>query len=228
MPKKKARKIKQVQAAQKITVHSHAYGEHTRAARGSIKPALLNDALIAKGRELTIINRLGSEVHYLLKQYAGFFKESMLWQKMLSRMHNATDMKPAALLNSLTGLELNSRYPFERFGMLPFVTVTPRKQHIAIQLKNEHTLHFNTKAAVYRYDVIVLFFNAKGKAVDSVVMSSKWFKIREAAGVIPFDAEVPKNSRLYLICLRIHGGKDDDALNELGSQGMYIKQAGMV
>jgi hypothetical protein len=123
---------------------------------------------------------------------------------------------------------LNRRYPFKRFGMPPSVTVTPQKGHITIQLKNEHILAFSSKAAIYRYDVIVLFFNAKGKAADSVVMSSKWFQIHEAAGIIPFDAEVPKNSRLYLICLRIHGGKDDDALNELGSQGMYIKQAGMV
>jgi hypothetical protein len=228
MPKKKARKIKQVQAAQIITVHSRAYGEHTRAARGSIKPAVLNDALITKGRALSIINRLGSEVHYLLKQYAGFFKESMFWQKMLSRMHGANDTCIASLLNSLEGLELNSRYPLRRFGMPPFITATSRKNYITIQLRNEHTLHFNNKAATYRYDVIVLFFSAKGKAVNSAMMSSKWFKTGEAAGIIPFDAEVPKSSKLYVICLRIHAGKADNPLNELGSQGMCIEQTGTV
>src|SRR5690348_15338563 len=120
MPKKKAVKIKQLSAARVITVHSRTYGEHTRAARGSIKPALLNEALIAKGKQLTVINVLASEVHNLLKQYAGFFKEGMFWQKMLSRMHSATDTSPVALLGTLKGTELNSRYPLRRFGVLPF------------------------------------------------------------------------------------------------------------
>ena len=143
-------------------------------------------------------------------------------------MHKASDMRLVALLNSLTGLELNSHYPFKRLGMLPFVTAALHKTHISIQLRNDHTLHFNNKASVYRYDVVVLFFNAKGKAADSVEMSSKWFLIHEAAGIISFDAAVPKGSKLYVLCLRIHAGRNDDPLNELSSQAMRIVQAGAV
>jgi hypothetical protein len=228
MPKKKAGKIKQVQAARIITVHSHAYGEHTRAARGSIKPATLNEALIAKGKQLTVINTLASEVHNLLKQHTGFFKESMFWQKMLSRMHRAKDTKPVTLLGSLKGLEMNSRYPSNRFGPLPFITAALQKRCMTVQLNNEHTLQFNTKADAYRYDMIVLFFNAKGKAVDTIVISSKWFAVHEAAGTLTFDVAIPKSSKLYLLCLRIHAGKDEQPLNELSSQGVHIEQAGII
>ena len=222
MAKKKAGKIKLKKEAAPVTVRSYAYGEHTRAARGSIKPVTLNEAFIAKGKQLPVINALASEVHSLLKQHAGKFKESMFWQKMLSRMHGATDTTPAALLKSLTGLELNSRYPLQRLGAPAFIITMLLKNQLTIELQNRHTLHFNNKVTAYRYDVIVLFFNSKCKTTGDVVLNSKWFTVDEAAGVTTFDVALPKSSKFYLLCLRLHGGKDDEPLNELGSQGMQV------
>ncbi len=77
MPKKKAKKTGRAKTEKFIVVRSRAYGQHTRAARGSIKSAKLNDALAAKGKQLATINALASEVHNLLKLHADFFKESV-------------------------------------------------------------------------------------------------------------------------------------------------------
>ena len=228
MAKKKPGKINPKKQAALITVKSRAYGEHTRAARGSIKPVTLNYAFITKGKQLSVINALASEVHSRLKQHAGKFKESMFWQKMLKRMHSAANTTTAALLTSLTGLDFNSRYPLQRFGTPAFITTKPLKNELSIALQNMHTLHFNNKVVAYRYELIVLFFDAKGKTTGEIVLNSKWFTIHEAAGVIMFDIILPKSSKFYLVCLRLHGGKDDEPLNELSSQGMQIVKVGSV
>lgn len=228
MPKKKAKKIKTAAPARQVVVKSHAYGEHTRSARGSIKPAILNDALVAKGKAVAVINELAREVHNLLKLYAGFFKESMFWQKMLSRMHAAPAVTPVALLGSLAGLELNDRYPLKRFGASFFVTVTSQNGNLAIALKEYNAPRFNSKVTAYRYDVMVLFFNVKGKATGDVLLSSDWFVTNAGADNIQFYITPPEFSNLYLICLRLHGGTGDEAINELGTQGMQIVKAALI
>jgi len=58
-----------------ITVHSRTYGVHERAIRGSIKPARLNDVLARRSKELGVITGFASEVHSLLKVYAGAFQK---------------------------------------------------------------------------------------------------------------------------------------------------------
>ena len=223
MPKKKAKKTRQAKTDKLIVVHSRAYGEHTRAARGSIKPANLNAALAAKGKQLATINALASEVHNLLKLHAGFFKESMFWQKMLSRMHAAPAITPVVLLGCLPGLELNGRYPLQRFGSLPQIINIKQNSCMNVQLKNDSIPHFNGKGAIYRYDIIVLFFNAKGKATGNVVLNTKWFAINETASITLFNVGVPKNSKLYVMCLRLHAGRKNEPINELRSQGMRLE-----
>jgi hypothetical protein len=47
-----------------------------------------------------VITAFASEVHTLLKQYAGAFKESLFWQNMLSRLHTVTDITPPTMLRS--------------------------------------------------------------------------------------------------------------------------------
>ncbi len=141
-------------------------------------------------------------------------------------MHAAPAITPAALLGCLPGLELNGRYPLQRFGSLPQIINTKQNSCMNVQLKNDSIPHFNSKAFMYRYDVIVLFFNVKGKATGNVIVNTKWFAINEAAGTTLFNVSVPKSSKLYVMCLRLHAGRKDEPVNELSSQGMGVWKAG--
>jgi hypothetical protein len=222
IPKPKLRNV----AVNLITVHSYTYGEHTRTARGSIKPAHLNDILARKSKELGVITAFASEVHTLLKQYAGAFKESLFWQNMLSRLHTVTDITPPTMLRSLAGLELNSRYPLRRFGNAGFLQIVTRNRCMVIHLKNNFAPYFKKPAEEYCYDVIVLFFNSKGVTTGSAEARSRWLKHNEAAGEQAFTFSIPADSTLYLVCLRLHTGCNGVPTNGIMSQGMRIMESG--
>ena len=209
-----------------ITVHSHTYGEHERAARGSIKPARLNDVLARRSKELGVITGFASGVHNLLKGHAGAFKENLFWQNMLSRLHTVTPITPLAMLQSLAGLELNSRYPLKRFDNTFFINTEKRKDKMDVHFKKQFAPQFNKPAEGYCYDVIVLFFNKEGKATSSETARSRWMKYNEAAGELAFTFSIPAGSAFYLLCLRLHTGNNGAPTNGIMSQGMRIMMSG--
>jgi len=211
-----------------VTVKSGAYGTHTRAARGTIKPAMLNNVLAENTKRIKAINLLASEVHNMIKVSAGYFKESMFWQKMLSNMHKATDITVPALLNSIAGTELNSKYSIKRFGSLPVLHVAANSKQLSVTLTNGFAVPFKSPGDCYCYDVIVLFFSGKGKGIAHDYKRSAWLKKGGAAGVVPFEFDIPKDSALYLLCLRLHLGKQLQVIDNLGTQGMCIVKAGSV
>jgi hypothetical protein len=222
MKKKIPKPTAQKNSIHTITVHSYTYGEHERAARGSFKPARLNAVLARRSKELGVITGFASEVHSLLKVHAGAFKENLFWQKMLQRLHKATAITPAAMLQSLAGLELNSRYPLKRFGNLIFLHAEMHNDEMQVLLKNQFAPHFRKEEEGYCYDMIVLFFNTAGKTICSEMVRSRWMKYDEAAGELSFTFSIPAGSALYLLCLRLHTGSNGVPTNGIMSQGMRI------
>ena len=142
MKKKNPARTAQKNSIKIITVHSRTYGEHTRAARGSFTPAPLNEVLARRSKELGVITGFASEVHHLLKVYAGAFKENMFWQNMLQRLHRVTDITPAAMLQSLAGLELNSRYPLKRFDDVFSIHSDTRNDGMDVYFKKQSAPYF--------------------------------------------------------------------------------------
>jgi len=211
-----------------VTVHSRAYGEHTRSARGSIQPARLNDVLKRKSKELGVLTSFAREVHNLLRAHAGFFKEAMFWQHMLSRLHTVTDIAPVTMLKSLEGLELNSRNALKRFGDVPFVQVTAKDNVIAVCLEEEVPPYFKKPVTAYCYDVIILFFDNTGKAKGSEEARSRWMNNNEVSGDLYFTLPKPAGSVFYLLCLRLHTGNNGVPTNGITSQGMMVVCSGEV
>ncbi len=122
MGKKKAAAAKKLLPPKEVVVKSRAYGEHTRAARGTKTPVGLNEAFAKYNTRTVMVNSTAKRVHDFLKDCGNGFKEAMLWQIMLSRMRKANTDDILLLLKSLEGMELNSRYPLSRFAH-PFVFV---------------------------------------------------------------------------------------------------------
>lgn len=219
------KKIKKARAT--VEVKSRAYGKHTRAARGSIKKATLNNVFSENSKRLAVINPIASKVHAMLKSHAGFFKENMFWQKMTGLVHGNKASNTEELLTSIAGLELNDKYPLSRFGNVPVIK-TVFKTGMQVSLASIGSPGFKGDDNMYCYDIIVLFFTAKGIAKGEAMQRSKWFNKNKAAGTITFLFDVPKQSNLYLICLRLHTGTNNVATDFLGTQGMMIAASGRV
>ena len=89
-------------------------------------------------------------------------------------------------------------------------------------------LHFKGTDNAYCYEVPVLFFTDEGKEIGYELMHSKWFKKDAAIGTIDFAFDIPKNTAFYLLCLRLHGGKNGVVTGHLASEGMGVVKAGKV
>ena len=211
-----------------VVVQSGRYGSHIRAVRGSVKPAPINDVLLAQAENTASVNQAAKQVHDLLKQYSGAFKESHLWQALLSRMRKAVAAKPFDRLMGVKGLEVNSKYPLERFGQVPAVAVEVTSKNMRITVNSNDKPSLTKGDNSYCYEAILFLFNSKAKAVSHATAVTAWFDKKTATGkqVLPFTKA--KNAMYYMVCLHIQGGHDSIASGNLASRGMQVVTVGKV
>jgi hypothetical protein len=221
----KRTRLKQTNVNKIVTVNSRTYGKHTRAARGSKKPAVLNDVLAAHAEKTNVINKAAKAVYDILKFYSEGFREGQLWQAILGRMRKAKDTSFENLLQTLEGLELNSRYTINRFGELPLFTVEHKKKvlNIKMELVMRPYLHKNDNC--YQYTLIALLFDAKGACIQHSSTSTGWISKNEKVKVFDYNFEKPVHTKYCLFCLELKGGVDGVATNTLASKGMVIVDA---
>ena len=67
-------------------VNSRTYGPHTRAPRGTYKPALLNDAMKESSAVQALANACARQINDHIKEFRGDFKGGQFWQNMLSAL----------------------------------------------------------------------------------------------------------------------------------------------
>ncbi len=149
-----------------VYVSSLAYGEHTRAVRGTFTPSTLNNCLQANVNLTGRLNQVAKQVHDPIKQIAAGFKETMLWQEILKRLRSAKTTETAGLLQSLAGLEINSRYRLDRFAQ----TSRPRVSLQQTELLFEQQLHFHhrgkVKPGAWQCRLVLLLFDKDGNRLD--------------------------------------------------------------
>ncbi len=222
MAKKKAPSKKKLMPEREVTIKSRAYGEHTRAARGSKTPVGLNEAFAEHNAKTVAVNSVAKRVHDLLKHCGKQFKEAMLWQGMLSRMRKASSVDMVDLLTALKGMELNSKYPLERFMNVPLVDVKIGKKKIVISFCSSMPPHIKSKDTEYCYEVYLLTLGKEAK--DDGMMSgvSEWMEKEEASSEMKFEFAVPGKVKYGLVCLHFMSGKDRKAMGTLASRGMRI------
>lgn len=226
MPKKNKRtKLIQANTNKTVTVNSRTYGKHTRAARGSKTPAVLNDVLTAHAERTSVINKAAKAVYDVLKFYSEDFREGQLWQGILSRMRRANNLHFETFLKALDGLDLNSRYALERFGNVPMFAVEIGKHEIQFEMKPYVPPHLHKKDNCYYYSLIVLLFNNKGVCVQQGMQATEWIDKKDILRNKVFRFQKPAGVKFWLLCLELNGGVDGAATNTLASRGMMIVKA---
>ncbi len=225
MAKKKAAQKKTLLPHKEVTVKSRAYGEHTRAARGSKVPLSINKVLQENVKKTAAINNTAKRVHDLLKHCGEHFKEAMLWQVMLGNMRKAASMDVVDLLTTLKGMELNSTYPLSRYAY-PYVSnVVWGKKMCGMILHTSHP-HIKSADTEYRYEMFLLTLGKEAVDDGLVSVMSEWMPKAETDGEIKLSFAVPSKVAYYVVCLHFMTGKNGKATGTLASRGMRIVEVG--
>ena len=222
MAKKAPRSYKETATTEKVTVYSRAYGVHTRAARGSKTPATLNAAMTEHARKTAKINSVAKRVHDLLKLCSPGFKESMLWQVMLSRMRKAATDKTTNLLVTLKGLELNEKYPLQRFITSPQLTIETGKNKWVVSFKQTMAPFIKNDDPDYGYEMMLLVLGNKPENDTVVTAHTEWTDKTSVSNDAVFYFKKPDKVKHYLLCLHFMSGKDGKATGTLASRAMQI------
>ena len=226
MAKKKAKSSKKLLPAKEITVKSRAYGEHTRAARGSKTPVELNAAFTSHVAKTVVVNSIAKRVHDPIKLCGKGFKEAMLWQVMLSRMRKAASNDTQDLLAAITGMELNSKYPLDRFMPTCAPSLEWGKQTCRIRLRDGMSPHIKSSDTQYLYELYLLMLGKEPKHDVLVSGRSEWMEKGRTTGEIVFSFEVPVTMKYYVVCLHFMSGKNGKPTETMASRGMKITGTG--
>jgi hypothetical protein len=209
-----------------VVVNSPAYGRHTRAARGSRTHTTVNDALAAHADKTKRVNTAAKGVYDVLTLYGHGFREGQLWQAVLSRMRKAKHTDFKTLLESLDGLELNSRYALKRFGPLPVVSAWATDNTLNIQLRGEVPSGLLKNSNCRHFELIVPLFDVTGACVQHDVQQTRWLYNNDARIEQIFQFNKPQAAVHYLICLHLQSGVNDIATDVLAGRGMAIVGVG--
>ena len=98
----------------RVIVESRAYGEHTRAARGTYKKAELNDGMKASSAVLTEANTDAKLIKRELEQYIGNPRPTLLWQRLLSRIRAGFQNGKFHDPKKFEGFDLYEEHPISR------------------------------------------------------------------------------------------------------------------
>jgi hypothetical protein len=84
-----------------------------------------------------------------------------------------------ALLQSLTGLEINSKYPLKRFGKIPAASIEVKRQKLLLTLQCYTKPFIKNNTDCYYYKACTLFLNSKKESDCYLTAQTAWIKINQ-------------------------------------------------
>ncbi len=205
-----------------VLVRSSAYGDHYRRKRGSVKKASLNATVAANAKRASTINNASKPLYAQLKQYGKEFCESMLWQQLLKRAWQSVTDKPEDLLATVTGLELNSKYPFRRFATGTIVQIKTEKKKIYVTLKNIMAPSLKTAGDCYFFEVCLVLFGDGFADGNCTVMRTPWMDKGKVLRAHVFEFERPAKMKYYMVCVKLQSGRNEQAGGGLAGMGVRV------
>lgn len=214
----------------KVTVKSRTYGEHTRAARGTHKEAVLNEAMQAASRRMTGSNMPAKLIRDALNPFLTNFKAGQFWQRLVEHFAGQAKKKEDYSVIGLENRDINLNYPLT--DILDF-----RSMEVNIDMPSlsmELTCNYGPKARFMKrtpyvdglqLTVIVLFpdFKENDITVESTVLPIK--KLNDNAPY-SFILNIPVIATEYLICWKIEGCEKGMTKNTNVTKAVYLEEAG--
>jgi hypothetical protein len=209
-----------------VFVNSKTYGNHVRAARGTYTKVKVNTALNDNANKMALVVKKAKPIYGLLKHYCGDFKETQLWQNLISRMHKSKTDEFFDMLERTVGLDMNSKLPLKRFACKPIAEVKITRQKLHISLGKCNAPQFKKYANSYLYELCVLFLTGNEEPGAFVTAQSPWTDIVKAPLQDTMSFKKPAGMNYYILCFKLQGGRNEKAGDGHGNTGIRIIKAG--
>jgi hypothetical protein len=212
-------------------VRSNVYGDHVRAARGTHKPAEVNEAFQQSSSRLVYANLAAKIIKDALDPYRENFKGGLLWQRLLSQCRKQLKSIGEIDFSMLEPVEVHDKYPLSRFlSVTPKVQYDPDKHALHVQLNyGQHPKPRHMKYVDgYRIGVIGIFPDLEQKMAMTSVVYSPVIKMSSAYEKLDLILPVPTEATTYLLCVKVEAYTGGSMCNQALNKGMRIESAGKI
>lgn len=143
-------------------VHSRTYGKHVRAARGTHKPARVNDAMKKSSGVLVAANKVAKAIKDPLDTFSVGFKDGTMWFRLVSFAKRQLKHKRTVNFNALKSFEFNDRNKFRYLFSTKIKASIPAsgERTLEVRTQSKCCIRLNRdKANNYQQTLIVLFLD---------------------------------------------------------------------
>lgn len=116
----------------------------------------------------------------------------------------------------------DGHYPLQRFFNPASSVVTSTGRLLTLSLATRHAALLRSPFNGYQFHLIILFFDAAGKALDTQTAGSGWVNADANALHAEYTFNPQANSCYWLVALHLLAGVSGDASSLLAAQGMAI------
>lgn len=213
-----------------ITFVQGRYGAHVRAARGTHKPATINDSLEHQVSLNTIVARPAQLLLNFLKQYAPGFKKSDLWQDMMSLMRKRDSTDALQLLQTLEGMEVNPQYALHHALHSARLEVQVLKGVMTLTLTHHGQPYFKVPGDpdCYFTEIQVLFADEDLQLLETATINTGWIPLQQSNLRHETSFEVPVTAMYYVALVAVQAGRDGVPIEDKRAMGMAVMGVGRV
>lgn len=221
-----------------INVHSRRYGTHKRRRRGSVKPALLNEAFQKSVTLNELVNATAKVIKDALDPYREGFRDGSMWSRLVGLLKKHLLQNPTPDFGILENFELYDKLFLHNscHHKATGTIVGGPETSVRIELTTSPATNLiRFRATSYQQTLIGVFLDADHKATtrsECVMLPIKWSK---QAATRPRDeypvAEknqqiaqwpIPAGTKTILLVVKCEPCRDNKLIERTKVRGMKI------
>ena len=204
-------------------------GNYYRQIRGSIKPALLNDACRKSAESTKICSPAARRVVMALKDGLRGLQTGRLTVHINSALKKAYHQKGALDFSFLEGFDFQEDHPLEALLKTSYTCiVNNRKIKVQLPIDNYSVKKHNQIVSGYYFDLILLWGDAtieEGLHVEQVTSALYAFGTKKES-VCTLHLDLPESAEPWLILLKLSCLEGDEIAHHPRHYGMKVLKQG--
>jgi hypothetical protein len=227
----KARSIITLQGTLKdVTyVESKRYGYHARAARGTHKRAVMNDACNEVGEQVIRSNKPALQIHQTLRPYRTNFKGGSLWSRLISVFRKHYSKHGKFDFRVVENMEVHEEHRLEQYILLDVSTFIDRKSsRLRVTLDYQSKPIFARAAYIdgYCFTVIAIYPDLRKEAARATAVTSPVIDLKSKERQQSFTLPMPKTAKEFVLCVKLEGTEHGKITPGYTTKGMRIVKVG--
>ncbi len=202
-------------------VRSSTYGDHVRAARGTHKPIILNDAFVSSGKDLIKANRYAKIIKDAVEPYRTGFRDGKLWGRLVSHFKQQIKEGREIDFRRLEDFELFKAHPLDRIVNLRCESAYNDSSR-SLTLQTDITPYFDGLKNIngYQFTMVSIFIDKSQLFAQTMVADSSMEALSAFHKTIIL--QVPEEFTTVLICIKCEGCRDRELSSPFRTKGMRI------